>query len=216
MSLIKELSKENLLYIAIQGCRAVLEKELEIPNVVFSMASNVRQEIARRGREDELKFPYSYITLTSLAALKERQNNYAVQRHGLRFDMPGQRATTTKGYVFPITLGLDFHHIDNDPKRVLSMSQTLIMLSLTDGLSFQIDVGDIFSFIVRLEIPLETTINVSESNEPTLPGATDLNVQFVMHTRIGFFKDVSAVKSNSPTINILVEGTQPFSIAIEP
>lgn len=214
MSLIKELAKENLLFIALQGCRAVLEKELDIPSVIFSMSSNVRQEVVRKARDTELKFPYSFLTLNSLAALKELQNNYAVQKHGLRFNTPGQRATTTKGYLFPITLGLDFHYIDNDPTRLLQMAQALVLLSINHGLSFQIDVGEIFTFVVDLEIPLETTINVMESNAPELPGASDLNVQFIMHTTIGFFRDVSAVNGPTPTMGIRVTGSDSFTVEI--
>lgn len=214
MSLIKELSKENLLFIAIQGCRAVLEKELGIKSIIFSMAANVRQEIVRRARDTELQFPYSYITLPSMAAVRDRQNNYAVQKHGVRFDTPGLRATTAKGYLFPITLGLDFHYIDSDQTKLLQMAQTLLLLSLTDGLSFQIDVGKIFSFVVRVEIPLDTTITVSEGNSPELPGASDLNVQFIMNTTIGFFRDVSAVNSGNPTMQISVSGSEPFEVEI--
>lgn len=217
MKILKELAKENLLFIALQGCRSVLERELEIPSVIFSMATNVRQELDRKAKAEgkELEFPYSYITLTSLAALKDRQSNYAVQKHGIRFNTPGERATTAKGYMFPITLGLDFHYIDNDPIRTVMMAQALVLLAVNKSLSFSIDVGDLCSFIVDLEIPLETTINAAESNEPTLPGATDLNVQFVMNTTIGFFRDVAAVNSGSPTMSIrLAESDESFSVEI--
>jgi hypothetical protein len=216
MSLIKELANENLLYIALQGCRAVLEKELDIVSVIFSMSINVRQEIIRKARDssDGLKIPYSYITLSSLAALKETQNNYAVQKHGIRFHNPGQRATTTKGYLFPITLGLEFHYIDSDPKRILGISQALVLLSLNKGLTFQIDVGEIFSFVVDLEIPMETTINIMDPNVQEAPGASDVTVQFIMHTTIGFFRDVSAVNGSSPTMGIKVSGSEPFTVDV--
>lgn len=213
MSLIKELAKENLLYIALQGCRAVLEKELGIKSVVFSMDTNYRQDLVRRSREKgDLSFPYASIALTSLAAVRELQNNYAVQRHGVRFDTPGQRATTTKGYLFPIVLGLDFHYIDNNDGRLLSMAQSLVLLSVADGLSFQIDVGGLFSFIVRMEIPLETTINITDGNTPELPNASDLTTQFIMHTTIGFFRDVSAVNGSSATLSISVTGGDSFKL----
>ena len=214
MSIIKELAKENLLLIALQGCRAVLEKELAIPQVTFSMSSNVRQEIVRKARESELNFPYSYLSLTSLAAVKELQSNYAVQKHGIRFNHPGQRATTTKGYLFPITLGLDFHYIDSDPMRLLTMAQSLVLLSVNKSLSFQIDVGDIFSFVVDLEIPLETTINVMEGQSPELPGSSDLNVQFIMHTTIGFFRDVAAVNGPKPIMDVKVSGSDSFKLEV--
>ena len=58
--------------------------------------------------------------------------------------------------------------------------------------------------MVRLEIPTEVTINVQEPNDPVLPGASDINVQLVMHTTVGFFRDVSAVNGPKPTIGVLV------------
>lgn len=215
VSIIKELANENLLYMALQGCRAVLERELGIKSVIFSMADRVRQEMIRRARESQnLEFPYAFLTLSALSAVRDRQNNYAVKKHGTRYQTVGQRATTTKGYTFPITLGLDFHYIDSDANRLLVMAQSLVLLSATDGLTFQIDVGEIMSFAVTMEIPLETTINMSESNSAELPGATDLTVQMIMHTTVGFFRDVSAVKGDTPTMQISVSGAEPFNVGI--
>jgi len=215
VSIIAELANENLLYIALQGCRAVIEKELGIKQIVFSMTTNTRQEFFRRARETgELTFPYAFLNMASLAAVKELQNNYAVQKHGVRFNMPGVRATTTKGYLFPITLGLDFHYYDSEPSRILNIAQSLVLLSVTDGLSFKIDVGDIFSFVVRLEIPLETTIMLEDGQAPDAPGASDVNVQFIMHTTVGFFRDVSAVNSGRPTMDISINGAESFTVDI--
>lgn len=216
MSIIKDIARENLLLIALQGCRAVLERELDIKSVIFSMSTNVRQEITRRARESgDLKFPYCYFNMTGLAGVRERQSNYAIQKHGLKFKTPGQRATTAKGYLFPITLGLDLHYIDRDPMALLGMAQALVLLSLTNGLTFQIDVGDMYTFVVEMEIPLDTTINVEDGNVPDLPGASDINVQLVMHTTIGFFKDVAAVNSGSPTMQIKVADQEAFSMPIQ-
>ncbi len=215
MSILKELAKENLLLIALQGCRAVLERELDINNVIFSMSSNVRQEHMRQAREkDALKFPYAFLTLNALAGVKELQNNFAIKKHGVRFDFAGLRATTAKGYLFPITLGLDFHYIDSDQTRLLTMSQSLVILSVLEGLTFQIDVGEIFSFKVRMEIPLETTINIMDGNAPDLPGASDMNVQMIMHTTIGFFRDVSVVNGLPPNMQIHVTGEESFNVPI--
>ncbi len=217
MSVIKELAKENLLHIALQGTRAVLERELGVRQVLFSISASLRQDLMRRAREKEngLTFPYSYMTLTGLAGVKERQNNYAVQKHGLRFNTPGQRATTAKGYLFPITLGLDFHYIDSDPERVLTIAQALVLMSVTNGLSFQINVGELYTFVVDIEIPLDTTINVEDGNNAELPGATDINVQLIMHTTIGFFRDVAAVNSDHPTMEIKLADSAPFSVKLQ-
>lgn len=214
MALVQDLSKDNLLYIALQGCRAVLEKQLSIKSVIFSLSSSVRAELRRRAKtEDALSFPYSYITLTSLGAIRDTQNNYAVKKHGNRFNTPGARATTTKGYTYPITLGLEFHYIDSDPMRLLSVAQALMMLSVTDGLTFDVNIGNLFTFVVRLEIPQETTLNIEEPGDPSFPGASDLTVQIVMHTTIGFFRDVSAVNGPSPIIGIGLAGTN-FEITV--
>ena len=192
----------------------MIERELDIAQITLSMATNVRQEIIRKLRNKEVGFPYAYMAWQSLAAVKELQNNYAVQKHGVRFNMAGQRATTTKGYLFPITLGLDFHYIDSDPQRLLTMCQALVLLSLTDGLSFKIDVGTIFSFVVRLEIPLETTINLEEMNAQDLPGASDINVQIIMHTTVGFFRDVSAVNGDPQEMIIQLADTDSFNVPL--
>ncbi len=205
MPVIKDLAQDNLLHIALQGCRAVLERELGIKSILFSMSASVRAEMMRRAKEeDKLKFPYAYIALNSLAAVRDQQNNYAVRKHGNRLPTPGDRATTPKGYTYPVTLGLDFHYIDSDPNRLLFISQALVLLSAVDGLTFQVNIGDLFTFVVRLEIPTETTINIQEPNDAAFPGASDINVQIIMHTTVGFFRDVSAVNGPRPTIGINV------------
>lgn len=214
MALVQDLAKDNLLYVAMQGCRAVLEKQLSIKSVIFSLSASVRAELKRRAKTDDaLSFPYSYIALTSLGSIRDTQNNYAVKKHGNRFNTPGERATTTKGYTYPITLGLEFHYIDSDPMRLLSVAQALMLLSVTDGLTFDVNIGNLFTFVVRLEIPTETTLNIEEPGDPSLPGASDLTVQIVMHTTIGFFRDVSAVNGPSPIIGIGLAGTN-FEITV--
>jgi len=216
MSVLSDLANENLLYVALQGCRAVLEKELGLKKVIFSMSDNTRQEIMRRASDTkELTFPYSFLLLSSLAGVRDQQNNFAVRKHGNRYTQAGQRATTTKGYTFPITLGLDFHYIDSDQRRLLTMAQSLVVLSLTSGLDFQIDVGKIMSFAVKMEIPAETTINISDGNSGEMPGASDVSVQIVMHTTIGFFRDVSAVNGDKPIMNISVNGDAPFNVELQ-
>lgn len=207
MSLIRELAKENLLYLALTGVRGVLERELELKDISFTMSENYKQELVRRAQTQgvELKFPWAYFAITSLAGVRDTGNMFAIRKHGVRFTNIGEKALSKKGYVFPIKLGLDFHYIDTDPKRLLTMSQTLVLLSATGGLKFQIDVGEMYSFTVGLEIPLDTTITLQEEQSATLPEATDLNAQIIMSTEIGFFRDVSAVNGQSTTLRVSLE-----------
>lgn len=214
MSLLSELSKENMLKMALHGVRVVLQRELDIKSIIFSMSETLRQDLIRRDREaNGQQFPYSYISLQALSGVKELQNNYAIRKHGLRLRSK-ERATSKKGYLFPITLGLDFHYIDSDQMRLLNMAQALVILSVTDGLTFQVDVGDIFTFVIRMEIPTDTTINIQEEQNAQTPGASDINVQFVMHAQIGFFRDVSAVNGRGATMNITMAG-DPLGVVSE-
>ena len=204
MSLIKDLSKENLLYMALAGVRGVLERELGLSSVMFTMSENYKQEMVRKASDQgkALTFPWSYFMIQSLAATRDTANNYAVRKHGIRFTQVGEKATSKKGYLFPIKLGLEFHYIDSDPKRLLTMSQALVLLSATGGLKFTIDVGDMFSFTVGLEIPIETTITTQEEQSSQFPEATDLTTSIVMSSEIGFFRDVSASNGKTTVLRV--------------
>lgn len=207
MSLIRELAKENLLYLALTGVRGVLQRELELKDITFTMSETYKQELVRKAQAkgEQLSFPWCYFAIQSLAGKRDTGNNYAVRRHGVRFANIGEKALSKKGYVFPIQLGLEFHYIDTDPKRLLTMSQTLVLLSATGGLKFQIDVGEMYSFTVGLEIPPDTTIGLQEEQSGTLPEATDITTQIIMSTTIGFFRDVSAVNGQSTTLRVSLE-----------
>lgn len=207
MALIRDIAKENLLLMALTGVRGVLERELGIANIIFTMSETYKREMIRRAEVDgsELKFPWTYFAIQSLAGVRETSNNYAVKKHGVRFTQVGQRATSRKGYVFPIKVGLDFHYIHNDQSKILHMAQALVLLSATGGLKFQIDVGEMYSFTVGLEIPLDTTITLQEEQNPQMPEASDLNAQIVMSTEIGFFRDVSAVNGKDTSLMVTLE-----------
>jgi len=204
MSLIRELAKENLLYMALTGVRGVLERELDIKSIQFALTETYKQEMLRKMHDQgkEIRYPWSYFLIQSLAGSRDTGNNYAVRKHGVRFSQVGEKATSKKGYLFPVKLGLDFHYVDSDPKRLLTMAQALVLLSATGGLKFDIEVGDMYVFTVSLEIPLDQTITLQEEQNAQLPEATDLNAQIVMSTTIGFFRDVSAVNGQYTSLRV--------------
>jgi hypothetical protein len=207
MSLIKELAKENLLFIALTGVRGVLERELDIKDILFTMSENYKQDLIRRAetKGEQLSFPWSYFKIQSLAGSRDTTNNYAIRKHGVRVSTAGELATSKKIYLFPVKLGLEFHYIDTDPRRLLTMAQTLVLLSSTGGLKFQIDVGDMYSFTVGLEIPLDSTIDIQEEQNPQLPEATDIVTQIIMSSEIGFFRDVSAVNGQATKLRVSLQ-----------
>jgi hypothetical protein len=203
----QELQKENLLSYAIQGCRAVLEKQLGIKNIIFTMSETYRQEMVRRAvtAGKEIRYPITYIVLNALAGVKDQQNNAAVRKHGIRFETLGERATTKKGYIFPITLGMEFHYIDSDSNRILTMAQSLAILSVTSGCSFRIQIGQMLEYLVRLEIPLDSSIPIQEEQNEQTPGGTEITANLVVHTQIGFFRDVSAVSGAPIMMDITLQ-----------
>lgn len=206
MSLIQELARENFLEMALHGTRGVLQRELEIKQIIFSMTGSPKKDILRRAAASggPVSMPYSYMLINSVAGVRDKQNNFAVRRHGMRFNHIGEKATSKKGYIFPMALGLELHYVDSDQKRLLSLAQSLALLSLTNGLNFRVDVGTLFSFDVRLEIPLDVPITLQEGENPESPGSTDIAAQIVMHTQVGFMRDVSAVSGVPPVLNVSV------------
>lgn len=204
MALLQELTKENLLLITLNGLRAVLKRELQIPEAQFVLTETFRQEMIRKQMErgQPLEFPYSYLLLNSLAGSRDTCNNYAVRRHGMANTSIGEKATTKKAYLFPIKMGLEFHYIDSNQNRVLNMAMALALFSATSGLKFDINVGDLFTFSVSLEIPLDYTINIQEEQSQTLPEAVDLTTSIIVSTSVGYFKDVAAVHGKGLTMSV--------------
>lgn len=207
MALIRELAKENLLLMALTGVRGVLERELGIESILFTMSENYKQDLVRRAEAEgkALTFPWSYFKIQSLAGVREYTNNYAIRKHGVRFTKTGERATSTKGYLFPIKLGLELHYVDSDPNRLLTLAQSLVLLSCSGGLKFVIDVGEMYSFTVGLEIPLDHTIEIQEEQSPQAPEASDLVAQIIMSSEVGFFREVSAVNGKDTKLRITLE-----------
>lgn len=207
MSILREIAGENLLEMALSGVREVINREFGLSDCTFTMSENYKQDIVRKAetKSKALAFPWSYFLIQSLAGARDTGNNFAIRKHGVRFNKFGEKATSRKGYLFPVKLGLEFHYIDTDPKRILSMAQTLVVFSCTSGLKFQIDIGDIYSFTVSLEIPPDSTISTAEEQSAQLPEATDLVTQIVMTSTIGFFRDVSAVNGTPAVMRISLQ-----------
>jgi len=206
MSLIKELSKESLLVIALKAVAGMLTKEIEL-TPTLAVSETHRAELMRKatgqgrgGESQPLKFPYSFLLLNSLAGIRDTGNNYAVRKHGLRLLNSHTDALTKKAYLFPIKIGLELHYIDTDPGRLLNMALALATISASSGLKCDVNIGESFTFSVALEIPLESTIQTQEEQSGVLPEASELTAQIIVSTEAGFFRDVSAVNGTPAKI----------------
>ena len=206
MSVFEELKKENLLQYALQGARAVLEQQLGLKDLVITTSETYKQELVRRaGSKENIRYPLNYLAFNAISGLKDRQNNVAMSKIGVTVTDPS-RSMAKKAYVFPITVGLELHYIDSDPMKLIWMAQMLAILSVTSGCKFVIYVGYIFEYHVFLEVPTDTSIPIQEEQSNTTPGASELVANLIMHTQVGFFRDVASLNGKPLSMVIDVEG----------
>jgi hypothetical protein len=206
MAIIKELSKEKFLEYALRGFKAVLEKELDIKDLTLTMSETVRQELIRKaGGEDKIRYPYAYGIINSVAATRDQQNNYAVRKNGQHVFNGTDKAQTSKAFLFPMDIGVEFHYVNSDLNAILRVAQSLAILSAVNGLHFVIKVGGTLEFSVRIEIPLETAINIQEEQNSQQPGGSEVTCGIILHTFIGFMRSVSAVNGSKPVLHVTIQ-----------
>lgn len=206
MSVFDDLKKENLLQYALQGARTVLEQQLGLKDLVITTSENYKQDLIRRaGAKENIRYPLNYLAFNAISGVKDGQNNIAMSKIGVTVTDP-TRSTAKKAYVFPITVGLELHYIDSDPMKLIWMAQMLAILSVTSGCKFTVYVGDIFEFRVFLEVPTDTSIPIQEEQSNSTPGASELVANLIMHTQIGFFRDVASLNGKPLSMVIDVEG----------
>jgi hypothetical protein len=202
-SVVAEVAKNSILLISLHGVRTVLERELEIKNVLISSDESVKQQMKNRG---ETTYPYSYMSLSELSGVRDNVPTRTMQRFGARVGNYGAtKATSRKAFMFPVTLGLDFKYVDNDPYRVITMAESLVILSQLSGFNFNMKFSDSFMLNIRLEVPESTTIPIADSNSSNEPGGMEVSLSLIVHTYAGFFREVSSVNSGNPIINYTIE-----------
>jgi hypothetical protein len=201
-SLFSELARNSILLISLHGVRTVLERELEIKNIMIATNDAIKRELMRK---DETQYPYSYLNMSELIGIRDQQSNKVMQRFGIRAGMNGAtRATSRKAFMFPINVGMELKYIDSDPLRIITMAESLVLLSIIGGLQFEIGLSDGIRFLVRVEIPESTSIPISSGESTESPGGSEITLSLIIHTYAGFFRDVSAVNSSSPTIDMQI------------
>lgn len=193
MSLLADMKKYNFLHYALEGTRDLIARELEIQNLTIAMSETHRLDLVRKATQEGVRNPLSHLVLSSIAGARDRQNNYAMRRNGLPMVDQHSRALTKKAYVYDLTVGLELHYIHGDPVELLAITQALAILSATSGFRFDIEVGDSLVIGVMCEIPADYPINLAENSNPSTPGASEITASFVLHTSVGFLRDVAAV-----------------------
>ena len=227
MSLLSELKANKFLNYVLNGTKHVLARELGLNHLKVCVSETSRRALfvsdagirAGKGLQNsDLRFPYSYLVLNSFAALTDHQNNFAVKKHGQSLPVFDSNNFTSKAYFFPFDVGTEFHYITDDPDKLFSQSLALGILSASGGIAFRIAVGEKLQVNVRLEIPLETPITTQEEQSANLPEAHELTTNIILHTYFGFVREVSAVTSGSPVLNITVvddAGNEEYTEAVK-
>jgi hypothetical protein len=211
-TLFKELAKNSVLLLSLHGVRTVLERELGIKNLQISMDETVKAEIERKSKQHEgARYPYSWLSMSELIGVKDQSNNKHAQRRGLRLgggiDMAAgaTKYTSRKAYLFPINVGMTMKYVDDDPVRAMVMAESMVILSMLGGLTFSLTLSETLSFDVRVEIPESVPIPLATNTSTESPGGIEVELSLIIHTYSGFFKNVEAVTSDRPTVNMTIE-----------
>ena len=200
-NILGELQSNSILATSLHGVRTLLERELGLKNLLLATDDTIMGEFTRKA---EQLYPHSYLVINELIGVTDQIHTRYVQRQGVTSGLGGAtKATTQKAYMFPINVGVELKYQDNDMHRVMAIAEALVIFSMIGGLSFTLTVSGI-EYIVRIEIPLSTSIPIGSAESANDPSATEVSVSMVIHTHAGFFRDVSAVQSGSATTSYTI------------
>ncbi len=202
-----DLRQSSLLLMSLMGVRTLLERELELKDLVLASEDSAVKELQRRKMDPitaTMPYPYAYLSLSEMTAVKDHGPNKLIRRHGFRMGTTeSTRATSKKGYIFPVVVQISLHYLDNDPIRVLKMAEALIILGQIGPLAFSLLIGEEgMDLDISMEIPETATIPIAETENIHAPDSQELEIPLIVHTYAGFFRDVSAVNSSHPILSI--------------
>lgn len=216
MSLMGDIKASKSLSYSIAAIKKRLQLllELERPPIV-TLSEKTREEIINRAQRqavaegkaqnDKLQFAYSFIVINGLTSERDQQNAKAMARVGEPLRANGTLARTGVAKTFPITLGIEFHYIDDDAKRLLEISQAICVLAALGNLQLHIQYAQNLAFAVRLEIPTDVQVGLQEEQSSQFPEATELTVSFIVHTQVVIIQDKAAVISPTPDVRVTVQ-----------
>ena len=208
LSIPKELLKSGLLRTFLHGTRSVLQRELGLKSLPYSLDDKVKAQQANQNND---VFPYGYIAPSDMQVNKEAQGNpRAMQRTGWRVGVFGaSRNISNVGFIVPMRVGLELHYFHNDADFLLRVGEMFVMLSSMNNLNFDVKFGSNtdspFILNTRIEIPDNMSIPIADTGDTTKPGGGELSIPLVLHTYAGFFKKMSSLYYADPIIGIATE-----------
>lgn len=208
LSIPKELLASGLLRTFLHGTRSILQRELNLKSLPYSMDDKVK---AQMSNEDNTVFPYGYLAPSDMQVNKEAQGNpRAMQRTGWRVGAFGaSRNISNVGFIVPMRMGLELHYLHNDADSLLRIGEMFVMLSSMNNLNFDVKFGNDkekpFILNTRIEIPDNMSIPIADTGDTTKPGGGELVIPLVLHTYAGFFKKMSSLYNADPIIGMAIE-----------
>jgi len=198
LNLVKEIEKNSLLLMSLQGMRAVLKRELNLKeDINFATDEKIKQYF---DKSNQVTYPLYWLEPSDAKALRDRQNNHAVRKYGMRMDtLSMTKHKSFVSYVFPIQMGWTLKYVESDPVKAMMMAETFLILSMINKLGFRLSVGS-FETDVMITIPEDVTIPISDTSDYTKPGGIELAINLILETKTGFFKQVDTV-INETTIS---------------
>lgn len=198
-NLFQEIKNNGLMTLALHGVRTVLENELGITPILIATEDTIKAEYKRRGHAE---YPYAHIELNEVMGVRDQTSNRTMQRLGARVGLNGAtHATTRRAYLFPITIGVALKYCSSDPLDYITMAETLAVLSMLGGISFTMRLNEDFDFQVRIEFPDSESIPIASREDAQTPGGVEIECALIVHTVVGFFRDIAAVNSDRPIVD---------------
>lgn len=193
------------LFLTLMGFRRTISKHLGLKNLPWITHDNHKAVLKR---EQTSQYPYGYFRLTSMGILRDQTLIKAVKRHGSAMALDElTNSTLTKAYMFPATLGIEFHFLHNDPAKTLLLMEKAAIMGAVDSFTFCVTMPGAGEWVVGVKmdegpVSFPTSELESESN----PQEFDITFNFELSTKLGIVKDVPKVNN---------EGTVSRSIGVD-
>jgi hypothetical protein len=209
MSLIIDEITSSALSCSLFGAKRVLERQLRLKDVFYIFNNNKKSPLQRK---KETKYPYAYFAFSSMRINKDSFNNKAIRRNGItdrgtNFASVNRvtNATINKYFLFPAEVCCEMHYFDDNISNIIKFTEAFLILGVTDCFNFSVRMNESAQWVSRIEIPDDSvTVPEYDLESAENPGASEIVMPFIIHTHLGFCRDVAKVRENSPSLTFSV------------
>jgi len=147
--------------------------------------------------------PRAYALLTGMEIVRDLQSVKAIQMGGIRAGTwDATHSTVARAYSFPVTVTLELHYLDTSVERTTQFVEKFLIASVLELFNYTMRWGAL-QWLCRVELPdKQISLPRAEIDDAAEPGIFDTNITLILHTRIGFYRDVSKVNSTTPIFNL--------------